>query len=796
MNEKQIGELIAALTLDEKASLMSGAAFWITKSVPHLGIDSMMLTDGPHGLRKQGGAADHLGLNKSLPATCFPPAATLASSWDQALLSEVGEALGAESAAADVSVLLGPGLNIKRNPLGGRNFEYFSEDPLLSGKLAAAMVRGIQSRGVSACPKHFAVNSQETRRMSVDEVVDERALREIYLEGFRIAIEEGLPHTLMTSYNKVNGTYANEHTHLLREILRGEWGFDGVVVSDWGGNNDRVAAVEAGSTLEMPSTSGVTDSEVAQAVREGRLAESVLDERVTELLRVLYSTQQHLGAPQPDVDDHHALAVRAAEESAVLLRNDGTLPLADPRTRVAVIGEFAATPRYQGAGSSLVNPHRLVSALAELRASELNVIGYAPGFNRLGSRSERKRSAALDLAAQSDVVLLFLGLDESAEAEGLDRAHMHLPKPQLELARDLLRTGTPVVVVLSGGSPVELPFAGQTAAILHGYLGGQGSGTAIARLLTGAANPSGRLAETYPLRYADSPSAPWFARAEATAEHRESIFVGYRYYDKAGVAVRYPFGFGLSYTSFEYSDLAASEADAHVTITNTGSRPGAEVAQFYVAHADDDFSATQELAAFAKVYLEPGESRVVEVSFGTHAFASYDVTEGEWTTVGRTYQVRAGSSSRDIRAQQPVTVSGSRPAALARGGSYRTGRVHGASAAEFESLLGSPLPSPDWPKGAALTRDSIIEQARWHGPLGALLALGLDGAKAILSAAGKPLEAQYVDFANALPFRSLERMSGGVVTPAMLDGILAAFNGRILAGLSHTANAARTKESR
>ncbi|SNU00403.1 beta-glucosidase [Ruaniaceae bacterium KH17] len=788
-----IDELISQMTLEEKASLMSGASFWYSKKVERFGIPSMMLTDGPHGLRKQGGAEDHLGLNASIAATCFPTAVTLASSWDQSLLEEVGDALGAESAAENVSVLLGPGLNIKRNPLGGRNFEYLSEDPLLAGKMAAALIRGIEGRGVSSCPKHFAVNSQETFRMSVDEITDERALHEIYLEGFRIAIAEGHPQTLMTSYNKVNGTYANENTYLLQDILRGAWGFEGIVVSDWGGNNDRVAALKAGATLEMPSTSGVTDAEIVAAVRAGEVDESVLDARVEEFLKVLYATREHLGTPSADLDAHHELAIRAAAESAVLLSNDGTLPLTDPRTKVAVIGDFAETPRYQGAGSSLVNAYRVDNALEELSIAGLNVQGFAKGFHRHGRRSDKLRQEALALATRSDVVLLFLGLDEGAEAEGLDRTHMHLAKPQLELTRDLLDTGIPVVVVLSGGSPVELPFAGRAAAILNGYLGGQGTGAAIARIITGAVNPSGKLAETFPIRYEDVPSAPWYTKAEATAEHRESIYVGYRYYDKAGVPVRFPFGHGLSYTTFEYSDLEVTESSARLTVTNTGSVAGAEVVQVYLGHADGDFSAPQELSGWAKVGLAPGESSRIAIPFGPRAFSAYDPEQHEWVRVGRTYTVRVGSSSRDIRLEEEIAIEGEHPAILDRQGAYQTGRVHGVTAGEFEDLIGRPLPSPDWPKDAPLDRNSVLAQAR--GPFGAVLKLGVGAVRNGLKLVGKHTEAQYTDYVWPMPFRALERMSAGAVTPEMLDGILTVANGRAIAGIRELVSAAKNREN-
>lgn len=780
--------LRAQMSLVEKASLTSGANFWNTKPVPRLGIPAIMLTDGPHGLRKQGGAADHLGLNESIPATCFPTAATLANSWDAELLTRVGEALGAEAAAENVRVLLGPGLNIKRNPLAGRNFEYFSEDPLVSGVLAAAMIRGIQSRGVAACAKHFAVNSQETYRMIMDEIVDERALHELYLEGFRIAITQGRPWTVMSSYNKVNGVYANENAPLLQSILRERWGFDGLVVTDWGGNNDRVAGLRAGNALEMPSTDGVTDREVVHAVENGSLDEAILDERVDELLTLIDRTS----APtvhEVDVDAHHELAVEAARRSIVLATNrNDILPLSRASGRIAVIGDFAARPRYQGAGSSLVNPRRLDATLDALRDSELDIVGYEPGFRRQGGRSRRRHARALALAARADCALLFLGLDESAEAESLDRRHMRLAENQLMLAQDLIAQGTPIVVIVAGGAPVELPFADDVDALVLAYLGGQGGGTALADVITGRANPAGKLAETYPLSYADVPSATIFARAEATAEHRESIYLGYRYYDKVGALVRFPFGHGLSFTSFAYSDLSADARGAQLTVTNTGERSGREVVQLYLEAPDaaqGQIRVPRELAGFATVLLEPGQSARVEIAYAEHAFSFFDTAAGQWRTIPGRYGVLAAASSRDIRLRMELDVAAD-PVALPDPGPlphYATGRVAEVPAEEFERLLGRDLPASDWPRDRPLTRADIIAQTKGRGGFASLLHGTLVLARAVLMALGRPHDAANTYFVRDLPFRSIARMSGGTVDDDMLDGLLLMVNGRFWRGL-------------
>jgi len=806
-------DVIAELTIEEKVALTSGANFWNTTPIPRLGIPSVMLTDGPHGVRKQGGAADHLGINASLPATCFPTAAALANSWDSELAEEVGRALGREARAYDVGVLLGPGLNLKRDPRGGRNFEYFSEDPYLSGTLAAAMIRGIESTGVSACPKHFAVNSQETYRMSIDESVDERALRELYLEGFRIAVQEGRPRTIMSSYNKINGTFAHENADLLQQVLREEWGFDGMVVSDWGGTHNRVPSIVAGGSLEMPSTSGFTNTDVIRALERGDLAESDLDARVSEVLGLV------MAAPAPDgsavtgiLDKHRSLARKAAAESIVMLKNTGAvLPLGRSSGKVAVIGDFAATPRFQGSGSSRVNPHALTSALPALHEAGVAVSGYAPGFHRTDRPSTRRLREAVELAERSDVIIAFLGLNESAEAEGFDRDHMRLPRNQLRMLRALVDTGRPIVVVLAGGAPVELPFEPSVAAIVHGYLPGQEGGDALADVLTGAVNPAGRLAESYPMHYRDAPASPWFAQGEVRADHRESIYVGYRYYDKAGLQVRYPFGHGLSYTSFEYSDLVVHGTTAAVTVTNAGARDGDEVVQVYVEPVGAlGFRSAQELAGFSRVHVPAGQSARVEVPLREHAFSVYDVESNGWQVRPGGYILAAAASSRDHRARINVQVAaeegdgfmltqsaGPAPGAGKGPGEeisglahlpqavrapYLTGRVHEVGDSAFSSLLGRRLPPNCWDTSQPLTGADLIAQGARRKGLARLIFQGGHAVARILRMIGRPLDANNAVLVLDFPYHALSRMSGGRVSPAMLDDILLIANRRAWRG--------------
>ena len=758
-------ELISQLTLEEKASLMSGANFWNTKPVARLGIPGMMLTDGPHGLRKQGGKADHLGLNKSIPATCYPSAAGLANTWDEALIEEMGECLGLEAASEGVSVLLGPGVNIKRSPLCGRNFEYFSEDPYLSGKMAAALIRGIQSNGISACVKHYAANSQELRRMTNDSVVDERTLREIYLPAFEMAVKEGGVKSLMTSYNRVNGIYAHEHPHLLRDILYGEWGFEGMVVSDWGGNNDRVESVRNGGTLEMPSSNGQTDRHIVKAVQEGRLEEAVLDEQVDRLLELVLSTQPHITGKTYDRDAHHGAAAKVAEKCAVLLKNEnGILPL-DKQQRIAVIGDFAKAPRYQGAGSSKINPTKLECGLDALKEIGANIAGFASGFRRGGKKDPMLIRQACNLAKDADVVLLWLGLDEGGEAEGVDRENMKLPENQIALLHALTQVNTNIVVVLSCGCAVEMQWDEKAKAVIHGYLGGQAGALAMAKLLTGEVSPSGKLSETVPVCYEEVSSSAYYPGMEATSEYREGLYVGYRYFDTAKKTVKYPFGHGLSYTTFEYSNIAVTGDSVSFRIRNTGENFGEEIAQLYI-HAETDgmFRPEQELKGFAKVSLNPGEEKEVTISLDDRSFAVWSIVENNWIIEPGRYELRIGASCRDIRLTACVEKRGaavSNPYSGDVFAPYYAGQIQDISDESFAALLGREIPNTKWDRSAPIGfNDTISQGAYLDGGLGKGIYNLIALVRNVLMAVEKKELANNVMFVMNLPWRGVARMSG------------------------------------
>ena len=777
------------LSLLEKAALLTGKSVWETHDLPRHGVRSLWLADGPHGVRKQTGAADHLGIAESQPATCFPTAAAVASTWDPELAEQVGRALGAEAAAQDVDVLLGPGLNIKRSPLGGRNFEYFSEDPLLVGRMAAAYVRGIQSQGVAASPKHYAANSQELRRMASDSVVDERTLREIYLTAFGIVVETARPRTIMSAYNRVNGTYAHEDPFLLGTVLREEWGFDGLVVSDWGGSNDIVAAAAAGGTLEMPAAGLDSARQLVAAVQQGRLAEADLDARAAEVLRLVAEAREPGTAPAVDVDAHHALARRVASRSAVLLKNDeAILPL--PRgTRVAVIGDFARTPRYQGAGSSAVNPTRLDSVLDVIGDSGLTMTTFAPGFRRNGTPDAALRAEAVEAAREADVALLFLGLDEIAESEGLDRSTLALHAAQTELLAAVAAVNPDVVVVLSAGGVVEMPWLGRARAVVHGYLSGQAGAGALLDVLTGAVNPSGRLAETVPVRLSDTPTANTFPGQQRTAEYREGLFVGYRYYTTAGVPVTFPFGFGLTYTTFAYSGLVATTDAATVTVTNTGAVAGADVVQVYVRRESPGVHRPDRtLAGFARVELAPGESATVTVPLGDAAFRHWDVRTGAWQVEQGEFAVLAGAHVDDLPLSATVSVTGTVPPgtddpAPVR---YRTGDVRHVPDADFAALLGRPVPPATW-DGPLGVNDALGRMQTARSPLARLayrvLALLRDRA----DRRGEP--DLNILFLLNMPFRAIGKMTNGMVSAEMVDGIVRIVNGRFLSGAGATLRA-------
>lgn len=776
--------LLKKLTLEEKCALLSGAETFKTRGMPEHGIPQIWLSDGPHGLRKQAGESDHLGLNPSVPATCFPTASAVANSWDAALGEEIGAALGEEAAAQEVSVVLGPGLNMKRNPLCGRSFEYFSEDPYLAGKLAAGYIRGIQSKGVAACPKHFAVNSQETRRMASDSIVDERTLREIYLTGFEIAVKEGHPRSIMSSYNLVNGTYANENKHLLMEILRGEWGFDGAVITDWGGSNDHALGVKNGSTLEMPVPGGDSVRELLAAVESGKISESDIDARLSELLPLVFDTKAALDAAPREFDAaaHHALARRAAEESLVLLKNEGALlPLA-AGTKVAVIGDFAKNPRYQGAGSSMVNSTQVDVLLDKLIDSELNVIGYQQGFDRHGKPDAALQKSACELAAQANTVILCMGLDEIAESEGLDRSNLRLAQNQVDLLQAVAAVNPKIVVVLYSGSVVETPWLDNCQALLYAALGGQAGAGAVADALAGKVNPCGKLAETWPLAYADIPSAAGFATRRKTVEYREGLYIGYRYFTTAEKAVRFPFGYGMSYTTFAYSDMAADEQGVSLTVTNTGSVAGTEIVQLYIAKKNSElFRPAKELKGFARVTLAPGEKQRITIMLDDKAFRFWNVKANRWEIEGGEYELLVGASVEDIRLCEKISVHGTatvHPYEDRDLDCYYKGDVLSVSDADFEKLLGHPIPNGKTKIDRNLT---LGELNHARSPLGWLVWLVLTILLDVSYKRGKP--DLNVLFQYNMPLRALAKMTNGAISMGMVDGIVMELQGFWILGL-------------
>ena len=777
-------EIIAKLNLEQKCALLSGAGTFTTRGCPKAGVPSITLSDGPNGVRKQAGAADHLGLNPSVPATCFPTAATVACSWDPALGEEIGRAMGEEAAAQEVAVLLGPGLNTKRSPLCGRNFEYFSEDPYLSGKMAAAYVRGIQSEGIAACPKHFAVNSQELRRMASDSVLDERTLRELYLTGFEIVVKEAAPKTIMSSYNLVNGTYANENAHLLQDILRRDWGFSGAVVTDWGGSNDHALGVKNGSTLEMPAPGGDAVRELLAAVQSGKITEADVDARLDELLTLVLDTsaavQKH--SRSFDADAHHALARRAAAESAVLLKNDGgILPLA-AGAKVAVIGDFAETPRYQGAGSSAVNSIKVDTLLDCLAQSGLQCAGFAAGFDRQGRPDADKKAQAVALAQKADTVLLCLGLDEIKESEGLDRVDMKLADNQIELLQAVEQANPNTVVVLNAGASLETPWLAHCRALVYGALGGQAGAGAMVDVLTGKVNPGGKLAETWANAYAETPAKDNFAGTGRTVQYREGLYVGYRYYQTAGVPVAFPFGYGLSYTSFAYSDLKVTADSVTLTVTNTGARDGAEIVQVYIAKPGAEiFRPAQELKAFARVPLAAGESRTVTLPLDDKAFRYWNTSTDGWEIEGGRYEVRVGASSADIRLTADVDIRGTNATDPYAGKAlphYRSGSVQNVPDAEWEALLGHPIPQDKVKIDRNMTLGELNHS---RSPLGWLIWAVLT---ALLNASfkkGKP--DLNVLFQYNMPLRALAKMTSGAISMGMVDGLVMELQGFWIIGL-------------
>ena len=780
-------ELIQKMTLTEKCAILSGKDEWSTREVKRLNIPSMTCSDGPHGIRRQAGAGDHLGLNASLPATCFPTAASIANSWDVNLGEEVGKALGEEAKVQGVNVLLGPGLNIKRSPLCGRNFEYFSEDPYLAGKMAASYARGIQSEGVYSCVKHFAVNSQETRRMAMSAVLDERTLREIYLTGFEIAVKEGKAKAIMTSYNRVNGIYANENEHLLKDILRGDWGFPGIVITDWGGSNDHTAGVKAGSNLEMPNPGLDSARILLRAVKKGEITEAEIDERVDELLSAIFETKESAKDKKAefDIEAHHSLARKTALESAVLLKNEeNTLPL-KKGAKVAIIGDFAFTPRYQGAGSSAVNTTKLEIAI-ELHAEypEIEVVGMAKGFLRHGGEDLALEKEALALAKRAELVLFFFGLDEMSESEGLDREHMEINNNQIALLSRLQTVNPNIVGILSAGAAVTMGHTVHLKALLHSYLGGQAGAGAIFDLLTGRVNPSGKLAETYPIRGEDGPEYHYYPAKEKASEYREGIFVGYRYYDTTDTKVHFPFGYGLSYTEFQYSDLEVTEEGVRFQIRNTGERDGAEIAQLYIGLPNSKiFRAKKELKGFNKVFLKAGETKAVEIPFDDKSFRYWNNVTKRFEVEGGVYRIMVGASLTDIRLEGNIEKAATTDKLPYQEGGlepYFSGKVTDISDACFEKLLGHPIPDSKW-RGELDENDAICQMYYAKSGLARLLFTFLEGKKKEAERKGKP--DLNILFIYNMPFRAIAKMSAGNVSMEMARAMLKVVNGHFFKGI-------------
>lgn len=665
-HQLDISKLLQDLTLEEKAGLCSGLDFWHTKAVERLDIPSAMVSDGPHGLRKQDMHPDHMGMGESVEAICFPTASAMACSFDRDLLYSVGDALGEECVAEDLAVLLGPGINMKRSPICGRNFEYYSEDPLLAGELAASFVNGVQSHGVGTSLKHFAANNQENRRMSVSAEVDERTLREIYLSAFETVVKKAQPWTVMCSYNRINGVYSSDNPWLLQDVLRDEWGFQGLVMTDWGAMNDRVTALKAGLDLEMPSSHGETDKQIVTAVRDGSLSEEVLDRAVTRVLTLVNQYLAHKQDTTYDKEAHHNLARRTAEQSAVLLKNNGILPLQEGQ-KVAIIGEFAQTARIQGGGSSHINCYRVESALDAITKNSIQGSTYAQGFRTDVDETDSKLlQEAIQIARDAEVAVIFAGLPDAFESEGFDRKHLNMPNCQNELIQKICEVQPNTVIVLHSGSPVVMPWLDQVSAVLNMYLSGQASGGAAVNLLYGKCNPSGKLAETFPLRLEDNPSYLNFPGTRYQVNYQEGIFIGYRYYDKKRMDVLFPFGYGLSYTDFAYDNLRLSKQEAtdadtitvSVDVRNIGQRAGAEIVQLYVHNPDgEEIRPEKELRNFAKVFLEPGESKTVTMELNGRAFSYYHTGIHDWYAESGEYEILIGASSRDIRLKQSIQIN-------------------------------------------------------------------------------------------------------------------------------------------
>ena len=778
-------DLVKQLTLEEKCKLLSGHDVWHTHAIEHLGIPAMMLSDGPSGLRKQAGEGDHLGLNASTKATCIPSASTIANGWDPAIAEQMGSVVGADARAQGVQVLLGPGLNTKRSSLCGRSFEYYSEDPYLAGKLAAGYIRGAQSHSVSACAKHFAANSQELLRMHSDSVMDERTLRELYLTNFEIAIKEGRPHCVMTSYNRLNGTYTNENAHLY-DILRKEWGYDGMVVTDWGGSNSYTEGVRAGMNLEMPAAGDDSPIHLIEDVKSGKIDEKIIDERVDQLLDVVLTITAVKPEAAPDAQAQHDAVRAAAEKCVVLLKNEQNILPLRADVKVAVIGDFAGNPRYQGAGSSMVNAQTVDQTLPLLKEYFPKNLGYAQGFERLDKQNKKLTDEALALAKQAEVVLLYIGLPEGFETEGLDRTHMRLPNNQIALIEEVAKANPHVIAVLSCGSAVEMPWIDNCQALVYGGLGGEAAAQAMLNVLSGKVNPGGKLAETFPLEYDQTPVSRYYPGTEATSEYREGIYVGYRYFTTAEKPVRFPFGFGLSYTGFEYKNLIVKEEGVSFDITNNGETDGDEIAQLYVGLPGAKiYRAARELKGFQRVSLKAGETKRVTIPFDEYTFRYYNVQSGAFEVEGGQYELMIGASSEDIRLRATHANKGTgkqNPYANAKFDCYRKADIMEVPDDSFTALLQRRLPSSTWDKKQPLTLNDTVRQLSYaKNPIARL------GYKILTGKVNKAIENGKPDlnllFIYNIPFRGMAKMMNGMVSMDMAEDIVTMVNGHWHKGL-------------
>lgn len=781
--------IVEKMSLYEKVMLCTGRDFWHMNGISRLSLPEICLTDGPHGLRKKDETKTGSSLDNSVPTTCFPTAVTTACSWDRDLLYKMGEALAEECLEEKVSIILGPGVNMKRSPLCGRNFEYFSEDPLLAGEMAASLINGIQSKGIGTSLKHFAVNNQEARRMKINAVADERTLREIYLPAFETAVKKSQPWTVMNAYNRLNGEYCSENDWLQNKVLRDEWGFEGIVVTDWGAANDRVKGLAAGNDLEMPGSGDYNTSKLYNAVLSGELDEKVVDETVDRIVDIILKSKENLKDFKYDRQEHHRLAKDIAAASMVLLKNeDNILPLGKDAD-IALIGEMARAPRYQGAGSSNINPTKITSAF-EAFVDEGYTPLYAPGYNKKNDKPDYELIAdAVKLAEKAETVVLFIGLTENYESEGYDRDCLDIPEAHTELLDAVCAVNKNVVVVLSGGSPVIMPWLPKVKAVLNGYLGGQASGGAVAEILTGKVCPSGKLAETYPLSLLDTPCFDNFPGSLRSVEYRESVYIGYRYYDTAGKDVLFPFGYGLSYTDFKYSSLKISKKKIKDTDTltvtfkvkNTGKVAGAETAQIYVRDKESTiFRPDRELREFVKVFLEPGEENTVSVELSKRAFAYYNININDWHVESGEFDILVGSSSRDIRLEGKVSVESTVKAEIPdyreSAPVYYSADVRNVPDAQFEAVLGHEIPASVFGDDEKLDLTCSLENAvnsKWGKRINAVIEKVMD----LNFVAGGATSGMMKAMVLQIPIKDFISMSGGVFTEDMAKGLLMILNG-------------------